>query len=102
MVHLPCEINQGCSANGLPVVEVVVLIAVATDVVMVGSVVVAGIRVLVVTEVVGAGVLVTSISVVVALVEPAHIFHPVLFTVLSLDQVTSPDGTTLFGPLLPL
>jgi len=105
MVHLPFEMNHGCSANCLPVVEVVVIIAVAIDVVMVVCAVVGAdvvVILVVVTVVMGAGVLVVGISVVVAIVEPAHIFHPVLPTVLSLDQVMSPDGTTLLGPLLPL
>jgi hypothetical protein len=109
MVHLPCEISHGCSMSGLPVVVVVVITAVATDVVvtsmMVVSVVVVSdtlVELVVVTVVVGSDVLVVSISVVVERAESTHIFHPVLLTVLSLVQVMSPDGTTLLGPVLPL
>lgn len=78
------------------------MVVVKAMVVTLVVVVVVLVLLVVVIVVVSAGVLVVSISVVVVLIKPAHIFHPLRFTVLSLVQVMSPDGTTLMGPLLPL
>jgi hypothetical protein len=81
---------------------VVTKVVVRAMVVTLVVVVVVLVKLVVVTIVVGSGVLVVDISVVVEVVELAHIFHPALLTVLSLVQVMSPDGTTLLGPALPL
>jgi len=73
---------------------VVKLVMVVVEIVLVTVVVVA---IVVATE-----VLVVGTDVVVDVVAAVHIFQPWRLIVLSLDQVMSPIGTTLLGPVLPL